>query len=133
MRTSLVVLLLVLTLALVGLAACGGAGGTAATSVPSGGAGDPVAGEATFKIECARCHSVQAGVAGIGPSLAGIGTSAGTMVSGMSAEQFLHQSIVDPNAQVTPGFSAGIMPNSFGTRLTSQQIDDLVAHLLTLK
>jgi cytochrome c len=129
MRTSIVALLLVLALALVGLAACGGAAATGS----SGGASDPVAGEATFKVECARCHSVQAGVAGIGPSLAGIGTTAGTVVSGMSAEQFLRQSIVDPNAQVTSGFSAGIMPNSFGTRLTSQQVDDLVAYLLTLK
>jgi mono/diheme cytochrome c family protein len=130
MRTSLVVLLLVLTLALFGLAACGG---TAATSTPSGGAGDAVAGEATFKANCAGCHAVEAGVTLTGPSLAGIGTAAGTMVSGMSAEQFLRQSIVDPNAQVTSGFSAGVMPGNFGTRLDSRQIDDLVAYLLTLK
>ena len=133
MRTSLVVLLLVLTLALFGLAACGGTGGTAATTAPSGGAGDPAAGQATFQANCARCHSVQAGVTIVGPSLAGIGTKAGTMVSGMSAAQFLRQSIVDPNANITAGFSAGIMPNSFGTQLTSQQIDDVVAYLLTLK
>ena len=129
MRTSLVVLLLVLTLALFGLATCG----TAATSVPSGGAGDAVAGEALFKATCAGCHAVEVGVILTGPSLAGIGTKAGTVVSGTSAEQFLRQSIVDPNANVTSGFSPDIMPGNFSTRLTSQQIDDLVAYLLTLK
>jgi len=34
---------------------------------------------------------------------------------------------------VTEGFAKGIMPNSFGKQLTSQQIDDLIAYLLTLK
>jgi cytochrome c2 len=129
MRTSLVVLLLVLALALFGLAACGGA----ATTAPSGGAGDSVAGETLFKASCSRCHSVEAGVTLIGPSLAGIGTKAATTVAGMSAEQFLRQSIVDPNANITSGFSSGIMPGNFGTQFTSQQIDDLVAYLLTLK
>jgi mono/diheme cytochrome c family protein len=129
MRTSLVVLLLVLALSLVGLAACGGT----AVPVASGGQGEPVAGEALFKIECANCHSVQASVTLVGPSLAAISTAAGTIDPGMSAEQFLRQSIVDPNAQVTSGFSKGIMPNTFGKRFTSQQIDDLVAYLLTLK
>ncbi len=120
MRTSIVVLLLVLALALVGLAACG----TAAPAASSGGKGEAVAGEALFKIECASCHSVLAGVNLAGPSLASIGAK---------GEQSLREAIVNPNAEVTSGFDKGIMPDSFGKQLTTPQIDDLVAYLLTLK
>ena len=120
MRTSIVALLLVLALALIGLSACG----TATAPDLSGGKGEAVPGEALFKIECANCHSVEAGVDLAGPSLAGIGAK---------GEQSLHEAIVNPDAEVTPGFDKGIMPNSFGKQLTSQQIADLVAYLLTLK
>ena len=119
MRTLIASLLLVLVLALA-LAACGG---TAAPAT-SGGQADPVAGEALFKLECASCHSVEAGVDLTGPSLAGIGAE---------DEQSLRDDIVNPDATVTEGFAKGIMPNSFGKQLTSQQIDDLIAYLLTLK
>jgi len=118
MRTSIVVLLLVL--ALVGLAACG----TDTTSGLSGGKGEAVPGEALFKIECASCHSVVQGVDLAGPSLAGVSTE---------GEQSLREAIVNPDAEVTSGFDKGIMPDSFGKQLTPQQIDDLVAYLLTLK
>jgi len=120
MRTSTVVLLLVLTLALVGLAACG----TDTAPGLSGGKGEAVPGEALFKIECANCHSVVAGVDLAGPSLAGISAK---------GEQSLREAIVNPDAKVTSGFDKGIMPDSFGKQLTPQQIDDLVAYLLTLK
>jgi len=119
MRTSIVALLLVFALALVGLAACG-------TPAPdlSGGKGEAVPGEALFKIECASCHSVLAGVDRTGPSLAGISAK---------GEQSLREAIVNPDAEVASGFDKGIMPDSFGKQLTTQQIDDLVAYLLTLK
>jgi cytochrome c len=35
-------------------------------------AGDATAGQAVFGSQCAMCHSATAGVAGIGPSLAGV-------------------------------------------------------------
>ena len=120
MRTSIAALLLILALAVIGLGACGGA----AVPATSGGQADPVAGEALFKLECASCHSVLAGVDLAGPSLAGI-----------SAEgpQSLREAIVNPDAEVTSGYDKGIMPDSFGKQLTAQQIDDLVAYLLILK
>ena len=129
MRTSIAALLLILALAVIGLGACGGA----AVPATSGGQADPVAGEALFKLECASCHSVEAGVDLTGPSLAGIGTTAGTMDPGVSAEDLLREAITDPNAKVTEGFAKGIMPATFGTQLTTQQINDLIAYLLTLK
>ena len=42
---------------------------------------------------------------------------------------FIHQSIVDPNAVIASGYSAGVMPQTFGQQLSPKQIDDLVAFL----
>ncbi|MEX2102346.1 MAG: cytochrome c, partial [Gaiellaceae bacterium] len=39
------------------------------------------------------------------------------------------QSIVNPDAQVTPGFQPGLMPKDYGEKLSEQQLADLVAFL----
>ena len=82
---------------------------------------------------CITCHSLEAGVKLIGPSHAGLAIVAGTRVSGQSAEAFLRESIVDPNAAVTEGFEEGVMYQNYGNELKDQEIADLVAFLLTLK
>jgi hypothetical protein len=63
--------------------------------------------------------------------MAGVGERAAATVAGVSAADYLHQSIVDPDAHIVDGFSAHIMPGSFEQQLTPEQIDDLVAFLLT--
>ena len=140
MRKHLFLLVLVLLL-LLGLTACGGG-----DSAPAGGeggaagAGDAAAGKALFSQSligtqpgCATCHSLEPGVTMVGPSLAGIGSDAGSSVSGVSAEDYLRKSIMDPNADIAEGFAAGIMPATLAGELTEQQVNDLVAYLLTLK
>lgn len=104
------------------------------TPAPSAG-GDPVAGAALFTsslpIACSVCHAVDESV-GIGPGQGGIASKAGNRVSGVSAEDYLRESIVDPIAFVVPDF-APTMPPNFAETLTPQQVDDLVAYLLTLE
>lgn len=102
--------------------------------------GDPLAGrklyyEATMGTNagCRICHSLEPGEVGVGPSLAGIATRAATRVPGMSAEEYLRQSILDPDAYVVPGFPKGQMVQNLGEILTDEQIDDLIAFLMTLK
>ena len=51
----------------------------------------------------------------------------------MSAEDYLRQSIVDPDAYVVEGFPSGLMVPNLEDSLTEAQIDDLVAFLMTLK
>jgi len=51
----------------------------------------------------------------------------------MTAEEYLKESIITPNAHVTEGFTAGVMYQNYGKDLTEQEINDLVAYLLTLK
>lgn len=130
MRKGTWLLLVVLAVA---LAACGGG---AAPSDGGGSAGDAAAGEAVFNEvaapACNTCHSLEPGVTLIGPSLANIGAEAGSMVAGQSAEEYLHESIVNPGAFMVPGF-ADLMPATYGAQLTEKQINDLVAYLLSLK
>jgi mono/diheme cytochrome c family protein len=127
MRTLSLSLLLILAL---GLTACGG--GDAAPA-----AGDPVAGEKVYNEvaapACITCHSLEPGVDLVGPSSANIGAEAGSRVSGQSAEDYLRESIVDPNAYVVEGYAQGLMPGTYRSQLTDQQVSDLVAYLLTLK
>lgn len=133
-------LILVLALLLVAsLVACGGEPApTGGESEPAGGNAD--AGEALFAQTsagtlpgCVTCHSLEPGVALVGPSVANVGAEAGSRVSGLSAEEYLRQSIVEPNAYVVEGFGEGIMPAGYGDALSSEQVDDLVAYLLSLE
>jgi hypothetical protein len=43
---------------------------------------------------------------------------------------FVHESIIDPDKYIQPGYSKGIMPATFGQSLTKTQIDALVAFLV---
>jgi mono/diheme cytochrome c family protein len=82
---------------------------------------------------CITCHSLESDVIIIGPSVTGIASRAGDMVSGMSAEEYLKQSIVDPNAYLVPGFPQDTMPPVWGERLSEKQVDELVAYMMTLQ
>lgn len=125
------------------LAACGG--GDSDTAEPSSGGevvGDAARGEELYKQTtigsasapgCVTCHSLDEGLTLVGPSHAGIGTAAASRVAGLSAEEFLRQSIVEPDAHVTENFSPGVMYQNYGTDLSEQEIADLTAFLLTLK
>ncbi|GEM_PF-635076 len=110
------------------------AAGTQAASA-SGGQGDPKHGQQIFTGvgTCSTCHDVAQGIQIVGPSLKGVATRAATRKPGMSASDYLHESIVNPNAYVVQGFVAGVMPQNFAKTLSAKDIDDLVAYLLTLK
>ena len=118
------------------------------TPPPGAASTDPVAlGEAVFKRTppaCFGCHSLQPGVTLVGPSLAGLATrTAGLLTSpeykgtAKTLEQYIKESIVNPNAYVVPGptFSAGgqsVMP-PLASVLKPEEIDELVAYLATFK
>lgn len=100
--------------------------------VPEPGPGNAQAGQQVFTSQgCAGCHSTGTS-ASVGPGLGGISGRAGTMVSGLSAGQYLYQSIVDPGAFLVSGFG-NLMPKMYGQSLSKQQIDDLIAYLMSLQ
>lgn len=81
---------------------------------------------------CAGCHSLD-GAAGVGPTMQGLAGSTVTLDDGSTVtadDAYLEQAIVDPDAQVSEGYKAGIMSGAvasqkFDTR--QQDVDALVA------
>lgn len=139
MRKLTLIFTLLLTLSLV-LVACGGGD---STTDETGGETDLVAmGEELYKGQtigaasspgCMTCHSLEPGVTLVGPSHAGVGGRAADYTEGQTAEEYLHESIVNPDAHIVDGFAPGVMYQNYGNELTEEQIDALVAYLLTLQ
>ncbi|MBI5823643.1 MAG: hydrogenase iron-sulfur subunit [Chloroflexi bacterium] len=101
---------------------------------------DPVAGEQLYyetasgvNAGCRICHSLEKNEKIIGPSFYGIATRAAERIPGMTAEEYLRQSIVEPNAFVVPDYPEGQMIQNFGSILTEEQINDLIAFLMTME
>jgi nitric oxide reductase subunit C len=129
--------------------------GTAFPGVPGGAAAgpaseDPVAlGEALFRSSppaCFSCHSTSPGIILAGPSVAGVATRAREIIqdpnyrgAATTPEGFVRESILQPSAYINPGsstFSAAgqsIMPGNYEETLTSDDVDHLVAYLMTLR
>jgi cytochrome c len=85
---------------------------------------------------CSACHAIVEGQksrTGLGTNFHDMGARAGGMVKGQSAEQYLRTSIVDPDAFLAGNFQDGLMSREYSKLLTPQQIEDLVAYMLTLK
>jgi cytochrome c oxidase subunit 2 len=80
---------------------------------------------------CGSCHTLgKAGTNGnIGPSLDDLAQAAGQREPGTSAEDYVRQSILDPEAFTVKGFQKGVMP-SFKGRLDDKQVQALVDYLL---
>lgn len=90
----------------------------------------PGAGKAVFVNNgCNACHTLAAaGATGkIGPDLDRL--SAYAQTAGQPLEQFIHESIVNPNAYIEKGFPKGVMPGNFGS-LPKDQLDALVKYLV---
>ncbi|RDI75582.1 CoxB: cytochrome c oxidase, subunit II [Gaiella occulta] len=92
------------------------------------GAGDK--GAATFAAAgCGGCHTfTPAGTNGkIGPSLDNVAADA--KKAGEDVRAYVKESIVDPNKVIAQGYSAGVMPRSYGQSLSAEEIDALVQYL----
>jgi mono/diheme cytochrome c family protein len=111
------------------LAACS----TAPTPVPTP-TPDPfiLQGQAVFNARCATCHAVVPDTIIIGPSLYGVATRAETRMPGLSAEEYITLSILRPGDYVVEGFN-NVMITNLAKELTSEEMNALVAFLLTLK
>lgn len=101
---------------------------TKATSSPN----SSTAGQAVFTNNgCAACHTLTAaGATGkAGPDLDKLAQEA--QQAGQPLAAFVKQSITDPSAYVAPGYPDHVMPATFGSALSPQQLDALVSYLVS--
>jgi nitric oxide reductase subunit C len=116
---------------------------------PQAASQDPVeVGRALFSATppgCAACHSVAPGINIVGPTLAGLPATAAARIAATDyrghskdAAGYIRESIVEPNAHVLVGptyAAAGrsLMPSDYAQTLKPEQVDQIVAYLLTLR
>ncbi len=81
---------------------------------------------------CIGCHLLEQYRGSIGPSLRNIAVRAEDRIMGMSAEEYIRESIIDPNAFTVPGYSSGVMYGGYGIQLSDEEIDALVAYIFSL-
>jgi cytochrome c oxidase subunit 2 len=96
----------------------GGGGGT------QGGAAPAANGKAIFtSAGCVACHTLK--------DAGSTGTTGPNLDTGLKGKDpaFIEQSIVDPNAVITPGYTGGIMPQNFKQQLPPAQLAALVKYL----
>lgn len=107
---------------------------------------------------CTECHTVVPGEtspSGLGLNLSNVGARANLVAAGQAppqyivgpgaddpaavalpeqtADQYLRDSIVNPDAILTGNFQEGIMNRDYGPTLSAQEVSDLVAYMLTLQ
>ena len=150
LKRSTILLSIALIVLVLSLTACGGgaakpAGGEQPAAAAGGNAdagkklfNEPVIASAGSP-GCVTCHSLEKGKTLVGPSLAGIATDGAATVkeadykgTAKNADEWLRESILNPNVDVPEGFKPDIMPKTY-TKLSAQELSDLVAYLQTLK
>jgi mono/diheme cytochrome c family protein len=91
---------------------------------------------------CNSCHGQPDGSvpAAVGPNLGNIGNVAATRIEGMSAEQYIYESIYMANAFVVEecptgpcGVPSAMAAQGFENRMSQQDMADLIAYYMTLK
>jgi mono/diheme cytochrome c family protein len=102
------------------LAACGGGD-------EDGGAPPPATSSAGLQVwneqACGSCHGLDAA-----DSSGQVGPDLDKSLAGRSTE-FIRRGIVEPDAEIAEGFPAGVMPDSFGERLSAEELQELVDFL----
>ena len=74
---------------------------------------------------CAACHVMAAS-----ESTGNVGPNLDEVIPGQD-DAMIEQSIVDPNAELSQGFAAGIMPDNYGDSIEPQDLELLVKYLST--
>ena len=85
-----------------------------------------------FIRECGACHSLIEDTVIVGPSLAGVATRAKEGISEQDPRIYLMTAILRPCESLVEGFEC-LMPENFGKKLTGEEVDAVIAYLLTFE
>jgi mono/diheme cytochrome c family protein len=69
---------------------------------------------------CVGCHLINGQGGAVGPDLTNVYSK---------GEDYIHESIVQPNAAIAEGFQPNLMPQNFGQRMSEENINDIIAYL----
>ncbi len=81
---------------------------------------------------CTLCHSLDK-VTLVGPSLQHLAARAASRVPGQSAPDYIRSSILNPSAYKVKGFETSTMYPNYSVDLSEEQLDAVVAFLMTQK
>jgi cytochrome c oxidase subunit 2 len=84
---------------------------------------------------CAACHSVD-GSKIVGPTWKGLYGHDVTLSDGSTVkadDAYILESITNPNAKIVQGFAPNLMPQTYGTQLTKEQLNDILEYIKSLK
>ena len=82
---------------------------------------------------CSNCHLSDSEKENLGPGLLNIKDRAATRIEGMSAAEYIYNSIVDSKAYTVEGFDPDLMPQNWAEIYSDLEIFDIVAYLMTLE
>jgi nitric oxide reductase subunit C len=94
---------------------------------------EEIRGQRVFDSYCSRCHSTNVDTIVVGPSLAGIATKGEERITDMDAEMYIRNSIMDPNGYTVEGYPEGTMPSSLKDEIEKDDLEAVIAFLLTLE
>jgi mono/diheme cytochrome c family protein len=95
---------------------------------------DPLlaAGQKVFVAHCGACHSAAADTVIVGPPLTGIAAHGATRVDGLDARAYVYSSILQPSDYLVDGYD-DLMPKDLAKKLTGEELDSVVAYVLSLE
>jgi cytochrome c551/c552 len=81
--------------------------------------------EVVVKYGCGACHKIAGQVGALGPDLTKIGAK--------KNKDYIRRAILNPNADIAPGFPAGMMPPDYGTKILAGEVEMLVDYMAKSK
>lgn len=102
--------------------------------------GDAAAGQELFNtliaetgFSCMACHNAASEDRLVGPGLLNVAARAAARVEGQDAITYLRNSILHPNDYLVETYPENLMPQVYANLFSEQQVNDLIAYLLTLQ